>query len=71
MTSYYVKRRKGDRTNWVGPLALTHAHHEQNAWIIAGWDAWIHAATPAIKVEVAIWEQEKKARKRRAREEGR
>jgi hypothetical protein len=63
--TYYVRRQKHDRIAWVGPLrTFRNASDEADAWRENGWSATIHASTPVIKIEVAIWEQEKKAKKK-------
>jgi hypothetical protein len=64
--NYYVERRRGDRTNWTGPLDIARASNEQAAWSAAGWSAWIHPSTPAIREIVRAWEKDKRDRKKKS-----
>lgn len=56
--SYYVKRqdRETERVGWTGPIRATkQAYKEADAWVHAGWKAWVQESTPEVRAEVRAW----------------
>lgn len=61
--SFYVRRVRGDRIGWTGPIrSHRQVKRERAAWIEAGWEATIHESTPAVRAEVRAWQRSVRGR---------
>jgi hypothetical protein len=63
--AYYVKRENRDtgRVGFVGPIrSAKQAGKESDAWVHAGWKAWILESSPTVRAEIRAWERSIKAR---------
>ena len=65
MTTWYVKRVKGDRTGWtrISSGGEKQAGKEAAAWKAYGWTCTTMPASPKVLATIARWEQEKTRRR--------
>ena len=55
--SFYVKRERGGREGWVGPIrSARQAQREVDAWESAGWSAEARPSSVEVKAQVRSWQ---------------